>query len=708
MEVLKLFNIKQPILLLKKLSSGDLGIIDAQNSLRILSVSNYALIGGFKTNIVHERLIGSHVDVSLNGEYSISTVPGTSQAALFSIAKKSLICKLGRHKGEVESVGIDPNSRYCITGGQDGKAFVWVLKTARLAFTMPPHADFITTIAFNENGQWIATGSYDKTIHVLNLGTMKQPLKFRGHGSAVVKIIFLPEARLLSADREGGLIVWDIRTAKLIKRLEKMNDDVNTMSISEEGRFVCIGTRLGYVALYDMERLEPVSQRYIKENEPVTSLAFLQNPHRLAVGTAEGNVRIYSLFGNEQEYLNLLRERQYKAFYTALELNPMLQFSKAYDAAERLWSDTVGRARAFLENNERDKAKSLFEPFSGIPKKNALITQILRDYDKFAQFKTNVEEERFGLAYSLASQHPVFKDSQLYLSMEDRWQKAFAKAQELIMLPNGEEQARSVLAPYRGITSKTPLIQQLFNERRMYEYFKKVIMQRDYAKFFDLVKRHSFLKEFAEYRAVLDYADKLYIQTHKAYDAGEYAAAQKGCDILTAFPDYANEAHKMAETIKIKHLFFNAVAANNLANAFSYLNSFPFLYETAEAQELERQWNRSVDEAQRYAARGEPHEALEVFEPYRTVRDKYAAMGAVMSQGYCSQIENKISLHAPRNVIENGIRRYVGIFGIDEGIMSAVHYFKKHYESDIDLEALKQGSLETWTPLMRIDDITAA
>lgn len=706
MELLKLFNIKQPILLLKTLSNGDLGMIDASNSLRIASSDTYKLVSGFKTNIQHERVFGSHVDISFNAAYSCSVIPGTNQAALFSIPGKALVHKLGRHKGEIESVAIDPNNRYCVTCGQDGKASVWVIKTGRLAFVMPPHVDYITTVAFNEKGQWIATGSFDRTIHVLNLGIMKQPILLRGHGSVVIKIIFLPEGKLLSVDKEGGLILWDFHSGQINKRLIKMNDEVCSMCVSSDNRFAFVGTKLGYVGLYDLQSLEPVTQRYIKESEPVSSLAFMRDPYRLAVGTAEGNVRIYSLFGNEEEYMAQLRNRQYKTFYSELSGNPILQYSKAYEAAERVWDDVVNKARELLDKNERAKAKELLDLFAGIPQKNAFVLQLLRDYEKYAQFKTNVQEERFALAYSLANQCPAFKDTELYRSMETRWQKAFAKAQELIMGPNGEEQARAALSQYRGISSKTVLIQQLFEKRRMYEYFKRVIMQRDYVKFFDLVKRHPFLKEFAEYTAVLDYADKLYIQTSRAYAAGDYAAAQNGCDILVAFPDYAQEMHKMSETIKVKHLFLNAVATNNTVNAFSYLASFPFLYETPEAQELEQQWNQAVDEAQTYAAKGEPQETLAAFDAYRTIREKYAAIGVVMEQAYCVQLEHKIALRAPLKAIENGIRHYVRIFGIDEGIRSVWLYFKQEYESSLDLEALQQGSLESWTPLMRIDDIT--
>ncbi|MDD3595487.1 hypothetical protein [Sulfuricurvum sp.] len=705
MDVLKLFNIKQPILLLKTLTNNQLGIIDSLNALRIIDLNSYNVVGGFKSNIVHERYIGAHVDMTPNGEYCISIIPGANKAAVFSVAKKELLYKVGRHQGEIESVGIDPNGRYCVTCGQDGKVFAWVLKTARLAFSMPPHADFISAVAFSENGQWIATGSYDRSISLLNLATMKHPLRLNGHASAVIKIIFLPEARLLSADKEGGLIVWDMHNSKVIKRLPKMNDDLTTMCVSSDKRFAFVATKLGYIGLYDLQTLEQIKQRYIKEAESITSLAFFDDPFRLAIGTTEGNVKIYSLFGDEKALMQLLHDGYYKEFYDKLEENPILQYSKPYDAAERIWADVLEKARILLEKNERAKAKELLDTFAGISKKNALITQMLRSYEKYAQFQTYVNESRFPLAYSMAKQYPSFQDSEPYRKMEIRWKKLFLKAQELILTPNGEEQARQVLAPYRGISDKTVLIQQLFEQSRMYEFMKKMIAQRDFVKFFDLIKMHPFLKEFSEYTAIMDYADKLYIQAHKGYKEGDYAAARKACEILLAFPDYAAEAQEMTDTIRVKHLFYDAIASNNLVNAFSYLTSYPLLYETPEAQTLERQWNAVVDQAQRYAAKGLAKETFTVFEPYKGISEKYSAMARVMAQVYCVELEHQLRAHASQDTIEQGIRKFVEFFGVDEGIITVYDYFKARYSTRLDLDMLKQGSFETWTPAQYVDHI---
>jgi len=707
MEILKLLNIKVPILQIKMLSNGSLSIVDAQTTVRLLSMDDYKIIGGFKSNIHHERTSGDIVDVAFRGDYSISVIPKSNKAALFSMENKELLYKLGRHQGEIESVGIDPNSRYCVTCGQDGKVFVWVIKTARLAFSMPPHADFVTSIAFNDSGQWIATGSFDRTINLLNLATMKRPLKLIGHGSVIVSILFLLDLRLLSAEKEGGLIVWDIRTGKVLKRLPKMNDTITTMCISTDKRFVFVGTKLGYIALYDMHSMELVKQRYLKESESISSIAFIESDFRLAIGTVQGNVRFYSLFGDQDAYMDLLRQRQYKAFYLLLDENPILLYSRAYELAEKIWEDVLSKARYYLEKVEKAKAKELLDLFSGIPQKNGLIAQILQDYEKYAQFLACAQEGRLPLAYSLSKQCTSFQDSEPYRKMELRWKKLFSKAQEVILAVGGEEQARILLAPYRGISEKTTLIQQLFAQKQLYEYFKKVIASRNFIKFFELIKNHPFLKEFSEYDTVMEYADKLYIQGMKAYQNNDLPTAKKACEVLIHFPDYSKEANQLLETIKVKHLFFDAISSENYLNAFAYLASYPLLYEMPEAQKLEGHWNKVLDLALRYALKGEIEGLRKQFEFYLPISAKYVSMGSVFAQCYSVQLEQKLHAHAPSSELENGIRNYVGLFGVDDYIMFFFNLYKRDYETRLDLKMIKQGSLESWAPSMLINDITS-
>lgn len=706
MEVLKLINIKSAVLRLRALDNGQLAVVDENTAMRVIDTRYYRTLDGFKTNVVHTNFLERQVAISADGFYCISIVPGSNKAAVFDVTNKKLLYRVGHHKGELESVGIDPHGRYCVTGGQDGRAFVWVLKTGRLVIAMPYHSDFATSIAFSQNGQWIATGSYDRTINVMDLSTMKQHVKLSGHSSVIVSMLFISGLRLLSAERDGGLVIWDLHHGKIFKRLPKLGDEITSMCLSSDKQFAFIATRLGYVALYDLHNFKLIRQRYLKIQGTIASIVFIDKEFSLAIGTKEGSIHFYSLFGNESKYQELIKSQNYRSFYAEVEDNPMLIYSQVYAETEALWKKYLQVARRLLEKGEMLKAKELLQPFVTIPSKTSFIQNFLRDYRHYALFLTYTKEKKYALAYSLVKQHPAFKDSDPYLRMESSWRKHFLKAQEIIILQDGEELARKVLAPFRGITEKVPLIQAMLHERRVYEYFKKVIASRNFVKFNELIKMHVFLKEFAEYDEVMLYMDKLYIKTHNEFKSGDYTNAKNGCEILVLFPDYAQEAREILEAIKIKNLFYDALFANNLINVFTYLSAYPLLYDLPEAKKLEAQWDKVVDHAQGMAVKGNPFELRTIFANYLSVNAKYSAIGSVFSQCYAIQLEQKIGQHAQATELENGIRNYIAMFGIDETILEFYDFFKGHYETKTDLKMLKQGSLDSWTPSMIMSDIT--
>ena len=692
-------------MLLKVLNNGALAVIDSHTSLRLIDVKTYKVVGGFKTNIKHERLIGTHVDIAQGGGVCASIIPESNSAALFSVAKKGLLYKVSRHQGEIESLCIDPNGRYFATGGQDGKTFVWSLKTARLAFTLPPNADYVTTIAFDTKGQWLATGSFDKTLTVLNIATMKKPLKLRAHSDPIIKMIFLPSFRLLSVDKEGGIITWDIRNGKNLKRLTKVNDTVTDITVSHDYKFLFVGTKLGYVALYDLETYELLTQKYLKSKEMITALGFIEDDFRLAIGTADGNVDIYSLFGDQVAYMEMIKAQDYKSFYEAVEDNPVLTYSQAYSAMERLWEASLTKAKTLLSSSQKEAAVKILEPFKGVPKKAKFINQIIRDFDQYAIFQKYVQEKRFPLAYSMAHKYEIFQDSAAYKKMQKHWKLSFLKAQELILSKNGEEQARQILAPFRGISEKAALMGELFAQQKMYLYFKKLIAQKEFVKMFELVKNHPFLKEFNEYQVVLDFADKVYIKAQQAYVDADYITAQKLIGMIQEFPDFAQEAQEMEDAIKAKQLFYDAIHAGSLVNAFAYMSSYPLLYETKEGIELEEDWNKTVDIALKYAAKGDAMKIKETLASYLDIDAKYEAMANLFQQCYNIQLEQAIKSETDADTIEIGMQNYLQMFGNDDFILYYIDRYNSNYKKTFSHESQAIGDITLWTPRLIVPSI---
>ncbi len=697
MDAVTVLNIKKAILLLKTLENGYLAVIDSDTTLRLYSTKEYSLVGGFKSNITHQRETGHFVDIAAHGSFLATILPLAGKAALFSVAKKELLYKVGRHHGEIETLAIEPNARYLATGGEDGKTFVWALKTARLAFTLPPHSDYVTAIAFSESGQFIATGSYDRTIHLQNLATMKAPLKLRGHSAAVMHLLFLPHMRLLSADKDGKLIVWDIAQGNIVARLPKMSDDITALTLSDDKRFLFVGTKLGYISLYDLETYEQLKQRYMKLSERITSLGFIGIKYHLAVGTSNGNVSLYALFGDEEHCNALVRNRAYKELYEIIENNPIMAYSKSYLNVESVWDKTVAQAKKLMEKGDRKNTQALFAPFMEVPKKKSYITIFMTNFEKFEQFKAHIQNKKYPLAYTMVHQYPEFRESKIFQQLEHHWKKIFLEAQKLILQKGGEAQARQLLAPFRGISDKVPFMQQLFSEQKMYLYFKKLVAIKEFKKIFELLKVHPFLKEFPEYENIMKHADTLYIKAHEKYANREYHKAQQLCEILCDFPDYTKEAKEMIESIKAYRLFYDAIESHNLANAFAYMSSFPLLYDTAEGMALENVWRKQVDSALKYASKGDALGMQTVLEEYMTIEAKKEAIATLFAQCYIKQLELLVKASAPVDTIEEGIRNYVNIFGLDDMIESFHLSWHQQAPSSLDLEALPKGSLSQWS-----------
>ncbi len=698
MEVAKSLYFRQPILYLRALNNDFLGSVDAQNAVRVIDGVKYSVHDGFKTNILRDIYYTNSIDMTQDGEYIVSALPDSNEVALFSLSKKEAVYKVSRHSGEIESVGIDPAGRYFITCGQDGKSYAWVLETSRLAFTLPDHSDFVSVVAFSKNSQYIATGSYDNTINLLNIATLNTHIKFKGHSSPIVGIVFLSYTMILSVERDGAVIVWDIGAQKILKRLESMKDEVTSIAISSDDRFVFIGTKLGYVGLYDTETMEQISHKYIKLTGSITSLATLENPFRLAVGTIDGFIYIYNLFGDEAHLTEALKNQYYKEIYSELDKNPMLYYSKIYEALEYIWDRTIARAERLLQRNRIKDAQAAFAPFFDVPKKSQIINQIFKSYEKYEQFIKLVKENKLQLAYNMVNQYPAFIHTEPYRQMEEGWKRVFFRAQELILTPNGDEKARELLAPYRGISEKTALIQQLFNSQKTYLYLRKTLSQKDYIKFFSLIKQYPFLKEFPEYQRLKDYSDNLYKKTMEAFESNDYLSARKMCDELLLFPKYSSRAEELRDTIRIRYLFAEAIADKNLSDAYYYLSLFPLLQNIPEAIWLEKEWNKSVDIAQKYAAKGDVDNTFRVFKPYFAIKAKFTAMGSVMAQAYCARIEHAVSKNIDVSKITQAIKQYIAIFGDDDGIVAIIELFERLKGTKIDMEHLRKGSLESWSP----------
>ena len=706
MKIIEEKNFAFPIIYTQILDDNKLLVVDENTSVRFLDLSSFDTASGFKANITHSSYSSNMVYFSPHASYFISCSADAREAKLYNTETKKAIAKVNRHQGEVSCVGIDPKSRYMFSSGDDGKTFGIDIKTGKLVFTLPAHTDTINDIAFSSNGQWVATASYDRKISVFNLSLMTPKFRLKAHSSAVMKLRFLKDYRLFSIDKKNSAIIWNMQTGRVITRLQGIHDDVTQVATSSDCKFLFLGTKLGYVLVYNLDTYELIAGRYIKLKDAITSIVCTKEDDKLIVGTKKGALLVYNIHEGEEYLVELLKEKKYEQMQDYLEKNPLLEFTKSYQMVDIIWNKIIIKAKEFLASSQKDKAMALFTDFKNIPIKKQIIQKLFKDYLEFDKFAFLVKQNKLALAYNLAAKHKAYKDSSLYEAMELKWKKTFAVAQKYVLDPSSSYKAKDILAPYRGIVDKAAIIHELLANIQVYKRLRVFIAQKDFKMAFNLMKKYPFLTETTEYSAAMNYADKLYIKSHELIKKGDTSSVLKLLHALEDFDDYKEEAKELLADIENRQKFFTAVLEEKMEDAYNLLSASEYLQDTKDGMKLIELWEAKIEIANAYAIKGDASGVKTVLADYLGISSKSMSIATVFSLCYISQLENAIRKKQDQKSIEKGIKNYLLHFGVTEQVLAYFSIFKKYYkDTKLNLDEQKVGSFNMWRPAMIVSSI---
>ncbi len=104
---------------------------------------------------------------------------------------------------------------------------------SNMLFACYGHSSRITSLAWSPNGKWLASASYDKTVHVWDATNGKQLSTYKEHRDRVNALVWSPDSTYLASASDDGMVrVWNALSGAPLVTYAGHNGPVNALAWS--------------------------------------------------------------------------------------------------------------------------------------------------------------------------------------------------------------------------------------------------------------------------------------------------------------------------------------------------------------------------------------------------------------------------------------------------------------------------------------------
>jgi WD40 repeat protein/serine/threonine protein kinase len=261
------------------------------------------------------------------------------------------------HIHGVSSVCLSTDSRFAMSGNNDGSIKLWEVATGKCLHTFTGHTYTVNSICLSTDSRLALSGSDDGTVKLWELVTGKCLRTFTGHVGVVNSVCLSADGRFVTSRSDKTKKLWDVATGHCLRTLTDRKYALNFECLSADGQFIISGSNQGTMTLWEVatERCLRTFTGHIGVARPVLSA----NSRFVLSGSYDCTMKLWEVATGRCLYTF----KDYTDWVTAvcLSANGRFALSGSRDGTLRLWTldweleeqppaDWNEGARFYLEN----------------------------------------------------------------------------------------------------------------------------------------------------------------------------------------------------------------------------------------------------------------------------------------------------------------------------------------------------------------------
>ncbi|CAI6225623.1 unnamed protein product [Periconia digitata] len=264
------------------------------------------------------------------------------------------------HCNWVNSVVFSPDSQWLASASRDNTIKIWDLSSGDCLRTLEGHSDWVNSVVFLPSSQQLASASRDMTIWDLSNGGCLRTLK--GHKGGVRSVAFSSSSqRLASGSFDNTIKIWDYSSSNYLHKLESHSDWVNSVIILPDSHQLVSASADNTIKIWDPSSGDCLLTLQGHSNW-VVSLAFLPTSRQIISASHDKTIKIWDL--SNGDCLRTLEGHESGVRSVVLSPNSQRLASGSFDGTVKIWDPSNSTCLRTLKGHEGEVGSLAFTPDS--------------------------------------------------------------------------------------------------------------------------------------------------------------------------------------------------------------------------------------------------------------------------------------------------------------------------------------------------------